>query len=139
MEEENIREGLSRSRRYIARLRALWETHGRSDFLERIEVRYFTEKLIQLTLESLLDVGSLIAAGKCSRKPEDYVDVFNVMGEEGLIPAEKAEKFEGIARFRDALARSPGDLSQEELYEVLETGLSDLEEMVETYVKILEG
>ncbi|NIM44974.1 MAG: DUF86 domain-containing protein [Nitrososphaeria archaeon] len=132
--EGDIRGDLLRAKQYIEKLRRL---SGRGEFLERMEVKYFAERLIQQAIESLLDVGVKITEEKCSKRPKGYGDVFSVLEEKGLIPKEKAEKYAAIVNFRDQLVSQPTGVERERLYRVFRMGVGALEEMYETYLEIL--
>jgi len=61
------------------------------------------ERRLQLAIEVCLDVASNIVAFLGLRTPADYIDLFRVLGEEGLIDSDFIRRLQGLARCRNRL------------------------------------
>ena len=65
----------------------------------------------------------ILIAKKCKRTPKSYVDIFNILEEEGLISHELAEEGQGMAKFRNLLVHGYIRVDPKLVYEILKTKL----------------
>jgi uncharacterized protein YutE (UPF0331/DUF86 family) len=68
----------------------------------------------------VLDVGSYIIAGKGWRKPKDYAEVIEILGEQNVLPHDLANKIVGMANLRNILVHAYLRIDRDVLYEKLE-------------------
>lgn len=62
-----------------------------------------TERLLQVAIQSVLDVGSHLIAALGFREPEGYAEIIDVLGEERVIPEDFAGRIRGMAGLRNIL------------------------------------
>jgi uncharacterized protein YutE (UPF0331/DUF86 family) len=65
--------------------------------------RLTLERAFHLAAEAALDVGEMLIARRGWTKPATYRDVVRVLGDEGVLPAEFADRFAGMASLRNLL------------------------------------
>jgi uncharacterized protein YutE (UPF0331/DUF86 family) len=119
MGREKILLKLRDMKRYVDFLRSYRETsleELRGDYLLRSAI----ERNFQLALESALDVGEMIISLENFRRPEDYRGILEILGEEGVLPKEFAERFAPAAGFRNILVHRYIEVDLDELHRRLQ-------------------
>lgn len=61
------------------------------------------ERNLEVSIEAMLDVGNHIIASLGLGKPEDYYDIFKLLGEKGVINKEFAIKIAPLAGLRNVI------------------------------------
>jgi len=62
------------------------------------------------------------------KRPETYQEVFLVIGEHGILPADFAIKFAPSAGFRNRLVHMYAKIDIERLYDYLQNNIEDIEQ-----------
>ncbi len=88
----------------------------KKDYLLRSAI----ERNFHLALESVLDIGEMIISIEEFRKPEDYKEVIEILGLEGILPKEFAKKFAPAASFRNILVHKYAEVDLNELHKHLQ-------------------
>jgi len=70
---------------------------------ENYEIRSAIERNFQLAIECAIDIGEIIISTEGFERPEDYINVFLILGRHGVLPKDFAEKFSSAAGFRNFL------------------------------------
>lgn len=83
-------------------------------------------------------MGNHIIAAMSWRNPEDYADIFRVLGENGVIPTEFARNMVEMARFRNRLVHLYCELDPKIEYEILQSRLGDFETFARYIVDFVE-
>lgn len=103
--------------------------------LEEIEKNYVlrgaVERYLQVSLESMLDIGEIIISEEKIKRPESYKEIFHTLGEIGVLPDTFARKIEPAAGFRNVLVHMYAKVELDRLYENLQNGVEDMELFVE--------
>jgi uncharacterized protein YutE (UPF0331/DUF86 family) len=97
--------------------------------------RAATERLLQVCIETTLNIGNHIIATRGYRNPKDYADIFKVLEEEKLISADFSDSLQQMARFRNRLVHVYWDIDIEVVYEILQSRLIDFEEFAKMVVR----
>ncbi|OGF68003.1 MAG: hypothetical protein A2Y62_20395 [Candidatus Fischerbacteria bacterium RBG_13_37_8] len=97
-----------------------------------------SERLLQVAIEAFLDIGHHIIAKKGFDRPAEYRDIMIILGKEGVIPPEFAEKVKVMASFRNRLVHLYDKISEKELYSILKNHLKDIENFITYIVSYLE-
>lgn len=98
----------------VADLQGIRELPARS-FFENRTVRAAAERLLQVAIQSVLDIGSHIIAERGFREADGYAEIIDILGEEGVLPKRFAARIRGMAGLRyilvhDYLAVDPKEL-----------------------------
>ena len=83
------------------------------------------ERYLQLAIQACLDIGNHILANIKSKAPDDYRDIFTLLGENGVISAELAGKMAPLAGLRNILVHDYLEIDREKIYQMLRANLSD--------------
>lgn len=121
-----IKEKLSRLRDYLGYLRRLKDTSletFKTDFKERGAA----ERYLQLTIESVIDIGNEIVSALQLRRPERYREIPFILAEAGIIPNEFAEEIAKMIGFRNLLVHDYAIIDKALEHEFLQTRLPDFE------------
>jgi len=96
---------------------------SRNEYLRDPYIQAAAERFLHKAIEATIDLGNILIAKKCKRTPKSYVDIFNILEEEGLISHELAEEGQGMAKFRNLLVHGYIRVDPKLVYEILKTKL----------------
>jgi len=132
VDKELVEERLRRLEEYLALLRDI-EKRGVNAYMADPLLRGASERYLQLGLEILLDIGSHIIADRGLRKPDSYADIFQILTENDVLPAEFNMQLEGMAGFRNLLVHDYIRLDSHRVFQLLTEKLPVLEELAVRY------
>lgn len=111
-------------------------------FRSRGESVYAVERLAQLVVQSLLDLGAMMAVHGAGRKPETYRGVAEYLARELGLSEDLKEFLKGLAGFRNILVHGYAEIDrglEEEAFKAMEGGLPLILGRLESYVKELRA
>lgn len=126
VDRDRIDQLLALLARYAAILRELAEEPTEA-IRDDPRVRGSAERYLQLSIETVLNVGHHVVAGLGLRQPEEYADVFRVLGEAGVLDEEFARDLEPMAGMRNRLVHVYWEVDADRLHELLRTRLDDFD------------
>lgn len=99
------------------------------DFEEyrRIEKRRACERLLQVSIECIIDICGLIVSGLRLGLPAEEDDLFEKLEQAGIISPSRKEALKGMKGFRNILVHEYGRIDDRMVYELLRTKLNDFE------------
>jgi len=100
-------------------------------------LRSAIERNLQLAIECALDIGEVIISYENLEKPEDYQGIIIILGKEGVIPEEFADRFREAAKLRNILVHMYTEVDPAILSMILEKNLDDFDEYVQYIAKFL--
>jgi len=74
------------------------------------------ERALHLAVEIVTDVGSYLIDGFIMRDASSYEDIIEIIGEEGVFPAERKEPLAGLVRLRKPLVQDYWQWDRAELH-----------------------
>ena len=80
---------------------------------------------IQLSIQSLIDVGNHILAALGENQIEDYSDIIDKLGERNILPSEFAQSIRGMVGLRNILVHEYTRLDIKIIYDILQNQLED--------------
>lgn len=96
------------------------------------------ERLLQVSIETILNIGNHIIGSKGFRSPKDYADIFKVLEEQKLISPEFSVQLQQMAKFRNRLVHVYWDIDTFMIYDILQNKLGDFEKFAKIIIKELE-
>lgn len=84
-------------------------------FLENRSIRAAAERLLQVSIQSVLDIGSHIIAERGFREADGYAEIIDILGEEGVLPKRFAARIRGMAGLRNILVHDYLEVDPAEL------------------------
>jgi len=88
-------------------------------------------------IECCIDIASHIIAAKSMGRAEEYRGLFYLLGENGVIKKDLAEKLGDMAGFRNLLVHRYGDVDNEVVLEMIQSELADVVEFERAVVRLL--
>jgi len=82
----------------------------------------------------MLDIGNHIVAREGLGSPKSYFEVFDLLGQSGVIPSEFLDKVRSMVRFRNRAVHLYGDVDVSHVYGMLQEDLGDFETFIELIV-----
>ncbi|MFO7893930.1 MAG: DUF86 domain-containing protein [Longimicrobiales bacterium] len=142
VDPQKARSLLALYRRYRGFLEELAERSDdeiRSDFAVMGGLQHY----LLLLVETVLDLGSHVISSEGYDPPRNYADIFRVLRDEGILPADLADRLMAMARFRNVLVHLYADVEEERVLRVLRESLDDPDAVVaiirERFAEQLEG
>ncbi|MCQ6276547.1 DUF86 domain-containing protein [Bacillus sp. V3B] len=96
------------------------------------------ERLLQMVIESMLDVGNSIIDGFIMRDPGSYEDIIDILEDEKVITSEMSKSYKRVVSFRKNLQQSYTNVNHLELIEIFQSELMMLKRFapnVRTYME----
>jgi len=134
---EKVKDLLARLADYVGKLQiiaAFSPQEFAADFM-RVES---AKHLLQVSIECCLDISHHIIASERFRSPKTYVESFEILAAEGVLPTEHLPKFKQMARFRNRLVHIYWELDEADLYQILQSHLGDFDQFARSIVAFLQ-
>lgn len=117
-----------------ADLKVLQEKVGvaKEVYVDSGDLQAIVERRLQTAIEGCLNVGNHLIARLALRAPQDYADVFRVLGEARVLPKELVTQMTDMARFRNLLVHVYWAIDHKRVYDALPARQSALDSFVRT-------
>src|SRR3989339_1130145 len=102
VDKESLADRLKHFSDYIKILKELKKVNKNS-FIQDYHYYGLAERYLQLSIECLLDIGSMLILSLDLRKPSHKQEVVDILEEEKIISSIMATKLSNIASFRNVL------------------------------------
>ena len=106
---------------------------------QRVEKKRSCERLLQLSIEVLIDICKLIVAGKKLGIPAEENDLFNKLEAHKLLPMDVISKLQDMRAFRNILVHEYATVDDEIVYEKAKKRLKDFEEIKQALLKAVKN
>jgi uncharacterized protein YutE (UPF0331/DUF86 family) len=83
------------------------------------------ERLLQVAIEAMLDTGNHVIAVKGWEAPQQYRDIFVILGRHGVLQEDQIEKYTKMAGLRNRLVHLYDDIDADLLFEYISSHLGD--------------
>ncbi|MEX2611109.1 MAG: DUF86 domain-containing protein [Gemmatimonadota bacterium] len=120
-----------RYRGFLAELAERTDDELRNDFAVMGGLQHY----LLLAIETVVDLGSHVISSEGFEPPGSYADIFRVLRDEGIVPAELADRLMAMSRFRNVLVHLYADVDEVRVIQVLRGSLDDPDE----FVRLIEG
>ena len=95
---------------------------------KKIEKRRACERLLQVSIESVIDICAMIVTGLRLGLPAEEDDLFEKLKEAGIITSSMKEILKRMKAFRNILVHEYGRIDDNIVYEVVHSRLNDYED-----------
>jgi uncharacterized protein YutE (UPF0331/DUF86 family) len=133
---EVIRKRLKKLDEYLEILNDL-KKYSLEEFLSTPEYYGSIERFLQLAIETTVDIGNHIIADLGLGEVNWYSDIAAILEEKNFISIDLREKWIRMVGFRNILVHDYLEVDRKIVYEVLHTGLGDLEELKKVFATFL--
>jgi len=131
IDKEVIREKFQELNRYLKELEHL-KSMSWNEFSSSLGKQWMVLHGLQLSIQSVMNVGNHILATVGENQIEDYVDIIDKLGERNIIPSEFAQAIRGMAGLRNILIHEYTRIDLNKIYEVLQNRLRDFYNFINT-------
>ncbi|MBR7553573.1 DUF86 domain-containing protein [Allobacillus sp. SKP8-2] len=131
VERENIENTLL----YYNGLLEVFEQQEAVSFLEKLGI----ERLAQMVVESIIDVGNLMIDGFIMRDPGSYEDIIDILVDERVIPKEHEAAYKEVVSLRPKLVREYTKINHAEIETTLKNNLDTIEHFRPLVLNYLEN
>lgn len=94
---------------------------------KKIEKRRACERLLQVSIECIIDICGLIITGLRLGLPAEEDDIFEKLEQAGIISPTRKEVLKRMKGFRNILVHEYGRIDDIMVYELLQTKLNDFD------------
>lgn len=134
IDRDKVRDKISFIRSNLELLRGLAKTPA-ENFTKRSAEFHAAVRLLQISIEAMIDISSHIVAREGLGVPKSYVEVFELLGRAGIIPSEFLDRARAMVRFRNRAVHLYGDVNPRHVYQMLQNDLGDFETFISLIVK----
>lgn len=133
---EVIRKRLNKLDEYLSILRRL-QGYTFEEFIENPEKYGSVERFLHLAIEAVTDMGNHVIAELELGVVNSYGDIPTILDEKGYLNPVLKDKWIRMIGFRNTLVHEYTDIDRQIVYEVLQNGLNDLEELRRVFAQFL--
>lgn len=134
--KEKVSRKLESLREYVGHLRG-YQSRTIDDLRRDPTLRGAVERYLHLSAECVIDVAEIMISELGLKKPEEYKESIEILGEAGIIPGEFALKFSPVAGFRNILVHEYAKIDLTEVHRHLQRDLEDFERFARYVIEYL--
>lgn len=109
------------------------------EYKESAEKRRACERLLQISIEAVIDIAYLLAKGLKAGIPSDEEGIFEILKKKKVLAKEIAETLREMKGFRNILVHRYGTVDDELVFEAIRSKVADFEAFKEAVLKFLKG
>jgi uncharacterized protein YutE (UPF0331/DUF86 family) len=110
---------------------------GYNEYLLSIEKRRACERLLQISVECVIDICGLLVSGLRLGLPAEESEIFEKLFLNNIVSAEMKDILKSMKGFRNILVHDYAKLDNALIYEIATTRLIDFERFVKDISKVL--
>jgi len=138
LEKSLILTKISKLNRYLGFLKQLRDVSF-EELKDDFKTIGAVERYLQVSIESIIDIGNEIISQLQLRRPEKYRDIPYILSEENIIPREFADTIASMIGFRNILVHDYASIDLNLVYAFLKNKLEDFNRFIKYVAKWLEG
>lgn len=108
------------------------------EYLASSEKRRACERLLQISIECVIDISLLLVRGLRLGTPADEEDALAKLERKKIISKDLFTRLKGMKGFRNVLVHRYAQINDEKAYDALEKNLGDFEEFREVVLGIIK-
>jgi uncharacterized protein YutE (UPF0331/DUF86 family) len=108
---------------YLKELREILP--GSFEEYKKVEKRRACERLLQVSIECVIDICGLMVIGLRLGLPAEEDDLFEKLEQAGIITSSRKESLKKMKGFRNILVHEYGHVDDNIIYEILKNNLND--------------
>lgn len=112
-----------------------YKKYSAKEIEEDLDIRGAVERYLYLAIKATIDLAEAVISYKNLRKPSSMSETFHILNEEDIISPDLKTKMSKMVGFRNIIAHDYEKINYEIVFEILQKGLSDIEE----FTKIISG
>jgi len=132
-----LQKRIEKIREYLSFLKELRENYNITEFKQNKMIYGSGERFLHLTIESLIDIGNHIVSSENLGVVDSYRDIPVILHKNNYIEEKDRDLFIKIIGLRNILVHDYLDIEKETIYKIINESLSDLENILKNYLKLL--
>lgn len=104
-----------------------------TDFVKGPDHFLKAERLIEITIQTMIDIGTHVISANSLRKPKDYHEVFDILAENQIIPQPLLGPLHAMVGLRNILIHEYFTINRQTLHKIIREDLGD----VKTFIKVI--
>lgn len=112
-----------------------YKKYSAKEIEEDLDIRGAVERYLYLAIQAAIDLAEAVISYKNLRKPSSMSETFHILNEEDIISPDLKTKMSKMVGFRNIITHDYEEINYEIVFEILQKGLSDIEE----FTKIISG
>jgi uncharacterized protein YutE (UPF0331/DUF86 family) len=134
VELEKIRSKIAFIEKNVRRLKGIGQVPV-EDFTEESVHYHAAVRLLQVSIEAMIDTGNHIVAQERLGVPKTYGEVFELLASAGIIPEDFAATARKMVKFRNRAVHIYSDMDEREVFNILQNNLNDFSLFISYIVK----
>ena len=110
---------------------------SKEEFLSDRKLQASVERWLQMTIESCINIGSILISMKKLHRGENFADIFIELNRENIISDDLTRKLIAMTKFRNRLVYVYWELEGEFIYDILKKNLDDITNFIEEVLEIV--
>ena len=136
VDQQKLSSRLNALESYLAELRA-FRRYPRERFVEEPALHHLAERYLHLACEAVLDIAQHVIADQGYSQATSYRNAVEVLGEEGMIDGDLAERLKRWMGFRNILVHLYLAIDHGRVYSAIQEDLGDLEKFAGYMAQLL--
>ena len=104
----------------------------------RVEKRRSCERLLQLSVETLIDACKLLVIGQKLGIPSEETDLFEKLGEKSSLPPEAIDRLREMRAFRNILVHDYAQINDQIVFAMIQNRLGDFTKVKQALLKTFD-
>lgn len=129
IDKDRIIKFLSEIGSNVEKLRNI-QKKGQLKFLNDYILHNAALRLLQISIEGMISVGTHIIARQGLKNPTDFADVFKILADAKIIKQQSSKVYQTMARFRNRIVHIYWNIDLNEVFKILENNLVDFETFI---------
>ncbi|NMB25327.1 MAG: DUF86 domain-containing protein [Firmicutes bacterium] len=129
VDQEKIRQKLHFIRQQLKELDR-FKAMDEGEFTEEPLYEAAATRMLQISIEAMLDLCSHVIARKGWGLPKTYVEIVEIAARHGLIPKDLEATYKDMARFRNRVVHLYHDIDPKEIYRIAKLHSDNLQPFI---------
>jgi len=109
------------------------------EFLGNTILFHAATRMLQISIEAVLDIAQHIVARKHLGTPKSYRDAIELLANEGILTKDQLPNLYKMTKFRNRVVHLYDEVSREEVYRIIRHHLSDFDGFIASIVQYVWG
>ncbi len=138
MDKQRIASKISELDSYLSELGAI-APESLEDYAEDDKTKRACERLLQISIETVIEIASEISKGLKTEFPSDEEDLFEKLKKKNVISQKLCSALKQMKGFRNILVQRYGEVNDRLVFSYMESDVGDFEIFKKEILKFLKG
>ncbi len=113
------------------------KSFSREDFLNDFIKIEAAKHLLQISVESMIDIAAHIIARKRLTAPGSSAEMFDILKDADILKEDHLSNYKLMARFRNRIVHLYNDIDDTEIFSIIQDKLHDFREFISEIVQLI--